>query len=426
MPLPRVIGRLIPPTPLSRRLALQSMLFSSGEGTFNTGSAVFLTKVVGMSAPMAGLALTIAGIAQFVFAYPVGRLVDRLGPRRMWIVAAVGRGISFLLLPFVGSFGEYVAVALVFAFFESIGENSNHAYVLDVLDPKERIETRAYMYSALNVGFTLGAVIGGVALAFDSVEVVRWTPWFAAVLMFVNAVAVSRLPAAPHDLRVASGQARVVAPTPSGWRNPGWMVTSFFNGTMWTNQALLNVVIPLWLVEATDAPPVLLAWLFGTNTVMCIFLPAYTARGVRDMASARRYVWISTAFFVVSCGITMATHQTVGWLTILLVWLGHVTVTGAELAISGASWAFQSDLMDPLRRGEYQGVAEVFSTLGSRWAPALYTWLALSVGELGWVVIGAIIVVAALGLGRSTRVAERFAERHFAMAPVSPVTVETS
>jgi MFS family permease len=413
---PGIVARLVPPTPLSRRLALQSMLFSSGEGTFNTGSAVFLTAVVGMSAPRAGLALTIAGIAQFAFAYPVGRLVDRFGPKRMWAVAAATHGTGFLALPFVDGFAQYVAVALVVALADGIGDNARHAYVLDVFEPRERVETQAYMYSSLNVGFTLGAVIGGSALAFDSVEVVRWTPWLAAALMFVNAVWISRLPAAPHDLRVASGEVRVAPTTPSGWRNPGWMATTFFTGTMWTNQTLLNVVIPLWLVSATDAPPVLLAWLFGTNTVLCIFLPAYTSSGVRDLAGAMRFVWISTAFFVGSCLITMVTHETAGWLTILLVWLGHVTVTGAELAISGASWMFQSELMDPARRGEYQGVASVFQALGQKWSPAVFTWLAISVGEVGWLVIGAVAVLAALGLGWSTPLAARFAERHFPAA----------
>jgi MFS family permease len=426
-PVPGFLARLIPPTPLSRRLAFQSMLFSTGEGTFNTGSAFFLTKVVGMSAPKVGLALTIAGIAQFVFAYPVGRLVDRFGPKRMWALSAVGAAAGFLVLPFVQGFGQYVVLALVVAFFEGVGDNARHAYTLDVFDAKERVETQAYMYSSLNVGFTLGAIIGGGVLAFHSVELVRWTPWFAAVLMVVNALAIVRLPAAPHDLQVLSGQLRVKPTTPSGWRNPGWMATTFFNGTMWTNQTLLNVVIPLWLVTATDAPPVLLAWLFGTNTVLCIFLPAYTSRGVKDLRSAMRFVWISTGFFVGSCLITMLTHETVGWLTIFLVWLGHVTVTGAELAISGASWMFQADLMDPQRRGEYQGVGDVFRALGSKWAPALFTWLAISVGELGWLVIGAIAVVAAAGLGRSTQVAARFAHQHFpvegvpATAPAPPV-----
>ena len=114
------------------------------------------------------------------------------------------------------------------------------------------------------------------------------------------------------------------------------MLGSLFSGTMWTNQVLLNIVIPLWLVQATDAPHWLLAWLFGTNTVLCIFLPAYTSRGVRTLSDALRSVRISGVFFVAACLITMATHSTAGFLTIFLVWLGHVAVTGAELYFSVA------------------------------------------------------------------------------------------
>jgi MFS family permease len=169
---------------------------------------------------------------------------------------------------------------------------------------------------------------------------------------------------------------------------------------------------------------VLLAWLFGTNTVLCIFLPAYTSKGVRDLRDAMRYVRISSAFFVASCLITMVTHSTVGLVTVLLVWLGHVTVTGAELFISGASWSFQAELMDPRRRGEYQGVADVSRTLGSMWAPALYTFLAMSWAAEGWLVIGGIIVVATLAMGPSVRMAERFGARHFPVEPESTVEMD--
>jgi MFS family permease len=189
-----------------------------------------------------------------------------------------------------------------------------------------------------------------------------------------------------------------------------------FIGTLWTNQVLLNVVIPLWLVEATDAPHWLLAWLFGTNTVLCIFLPAYTSRGIESISDALRSARICGAFFVVSCLITMATHSTAGMVTILLVWLGHVAVTGAELYLSGASWAFQAKLMDPARRGEYGGVAEVFGTLGGRWAPALFTFLAMAwhpgwLPSAGWLVIAGIAVLAVAGLHPASRMAERFLQR---------------
>ncbi|MFL6105940.1 MAG: MFS transporter [Marmoricola sp.] len=412
---PGFLRRLIPPTPMSRRLAVQSMLFSTGEGAFNTGSAVFLTQVVGMSAAKVGLAITITSVAEFLFAYPAGRVVDRFGPKRVWALTTWGRAAAFVALPFVGSFNEYLLVGLLFALTGSAGHSSFQAYVLDALPTKERIETQAYLYSALNVGFTLGAMIGGVSLAFDSLTVVRWTPLLAATLLTANGWWISRLPAAPHDLRVASGEVRERPEGPGPLNNPGWILASFFNGTLWTNQVLLNIVIPLWLVEATDAPHVLLAWLFGTNTVLCIFLPAYTSKGVRNLADAMRYVWISTAFFVGSCLITMVTHSTTGLLTIFLVWLGHVTVTGAELFISGASWSFQAELMDPRRRGEYQGVADVSRTLGSMWAPALYTFLAMKWGSdgQGWLVIAAIVVAASAGLVPSVRMAEGFARRNF-------------
>jgi hypothetical protein len=196
----------------------------------------------------------------------------------------------------------------------------------------------------------------------------------------------------------------------------GWMLGSMFLGAMWSNQVLLNVVIPLWLVQATDAPHWLLAWLFGTNTVLCIFLPAYTSRGVATMADALRSIRVSGVFFVAACLITMATHSTAGFLTIFLVWLGHVAVTGAELYTSAASWAFQAKLMEPERRGEYGGVAEVFGTLGGRWAPAVYTFLAMSwhpagLPGAGWLVIAGVAILAVAGLHPSTRMAERFLER---------------
>jgi hypothetical protein len=247
-----------------------------------------------------------------------------------------------------------------------------------------------------------------VALAFDSLTVVRWTPLFAAALMTVTAWWISRLPQAPHDLRVASGEVRERPPGPGPLRNLGWILVTFFIGTLWTNQVLLNVVIPLWLVEETDAPRVLLAWLFGTNTVMAVLLQVSAARGVNSVASSLRAARISAGFFVLSCFIVLVTHDTLGWVTIALVWLGHVTVTGAELFQSAAHWGFLSELSDPTRLGEYQGAAHIGGTAGGVWAPAAYTFLAMEWGTPGWLTIAAIVVVATLGMGPASRSAQRY------------------
>ncbi|HET8614917.1 MAG TPA: MFS transporter [Actinomycetales bacterium] len=406
-----VLRQTRPPSPLAGRLALQSLLFALGEGTFMTGSAVFFTQIVGLSAAQVGLGLTFAGAAAFLAALPMGKLVDRFGPKKMWAVSAAGQAAMFAFWPFITDFRGYVTMAVGMEVIGALGGAAHGAYTIDVLPARERVTSRAYMYSALNVGFTLGSLLGGVALAFHSNEVLHALPWFTTAVFGVNAAAITRLPRASHDDRTPE-ERKVKVPGPGPLRNPGWLLTSFFVGVFWTNQVLLNVVIPLWLVEKTDAPRVLLAFLFGTNTVMCIFLPMVTSRGVKDVPTALKAMRVSSAFFVVSCLITLATHDTVGWLTIALVWLGHVTVTGAELYLSAASWSFEAELMDPRQRGAYQGADELAGTLGKVWAPALYTFLAMSWGAAGWLLIAAIVVVAAVGVHPSSRLARRFLEKH--------------
>ncbi len=197
------LRRLLPPTPLSRRLSTQSLLFATGQGTFLTGSAVFFTQVVGLRAAQVGLGLTIAGVVSFLVAYPAGRLVDRLGPKRMWTAGTVASGALFAAWPFIDSFLGYVAMVVGFEIIANAGGAGRNAYILDVMSEEERVATQAYMYSALNVGFTLGAVIGGIALAFDDLSVIRWLPLLTVGIAVVNAGFIVRLPRAPHDVRSA-------------------------------------------------------------------------------------------------------------------------------------------------------------------------------------------------------------------------------
>lgn len=400
-----------PPSPLAGRLARQSLLFALGDGAFLAGSAVFFTVIVGLEPVEVGLGLTIAGIAAFVAALPMGKVVDRFGPRRMWAVSAVGQASMFALWPFIDDFTGYVVMAVAMEVVGVLGGAAHGAYTIDVLPPGERVRSRAYMYSALNAGFTIGAAVGALALAMPGDLLLQGLPWFTALAFLVNAAAITRLPDASHDSKTPE-ERKVKVPGPGPLRNPGWLATTFLVGVAWTNQVLLHMVIPLWVISETDAPRELVALLLGTNTVMCIVLPMAAARGVSDVPTALKAMRLSSAFFVLSCLITMATHSTVGWVTILLIWLGHVTLTGAELKLSAASWTFEAELMDPRQRGNYQGVAEFSGTFGRVWAPAVYTFLAITWSSYGWLVIAGIIVLATAALHPVALYARRWLEQH--------------
>jgi len=413
-----LLERILPPTPLARRLSAQSILFAIGEGTFLTGSAVFFTQIVGLSAARVGLGLTIAGAVSFFFAVPLGRLADQVGPKRMWATAALAEALLYLAYPLVHGFGPFVAMVIALQLVDVAGGAGRGAYALDAFPREERVRSLAFMRSALNIGFTLGALLGGLALATNRDDVIRAVPLVTSGILALNALLISQLPKAAHDEAAgAKGEEKKRVITPGALRNKAFLGLSVCNGVLGTNQVLLNVVIPLWLVQETDAPRVLLAWLFGTNTVLAVLLQVAAARGVDSVSTSLRAARISAGFFVLSCLIVMVTHDTIGWSTILLVWLGHVTVTGAELFQSAANWGFQAELSDPDRRGEYQGAARLGGTVGSVWAPAAYTFLAMDLGTVGWLLIAACVVLAAAGAHPTARAAERYLARHASGQP---------
>ena len=119
----------------------------------------------------------------------------------MWVVSAAGQAAMFALWPFIDGFGGYVAMAVVMEVVGALGGAAHGAYTIDVLPPDERVRSRAYMYSALNVGFTLGSLIGGIALAFHSNTMLHALPWFTSVVFLVNAA--GDLPAAARLARRA-------------------------------------------------------------------------------------------------------------------------------------------------------------------------------------------------------------------------------
>jgi MFS family permease len=418
--LPERVVRLAGPTPLVRRLSSQSVLSAFGDGVFLTGSAVFFTQIVGLSAARVGLGLTIAGVVTFGLAVPLGKLSDRFGAKRVWAACSALEAALYLVWLAVGGMVGFVAMMIALELVSTTSRSARNAYRFDVFPREERVSSNAYFRAARNVGYTLGALLAGIALATNDDGVIRMVPVVTAALLLLNAVLVSRLPGAGAHVHTESPLEAVVHADgrESALRNRGYLLMSVCGGVLATHQVLLNVVIPLWLVEETDAPRVLLAWLFGTNTVMAVALQVAAARGVVSVADSLRAQRRGAFFFVLSCGIVLVTHDTVGWITIALVWIGHVTVTGAELFSSAGEWGLQAELSDPARRGEYQGVSQLGFTLGSVWAPAAYTFLAMEWGAQGWLVIAAIVVVAAIGIHPSTRAAERYLARTAVPDPV--------
>ncbi|MGA8247961.1 MAG: MFS transporter [Nocardioides sp.] len=415
--MPTRLQRLLPDHPVARRLSVQSILYAFGDGTFVTGNAVYFTQIVGLSAAQVGLGLSLSGLVVLALSVPMGKVADRFGARRMWALGALLEALLYLCYPFIHGFPAFVTLLTAFSLVETVGNAGRGAYTIGIFPREERVRYQAFLRSALNLGFTLGALGGGLALASDSHGVIRMVPVLSALVLATNATLIWRLPdareeAADADTALDPAPQEEPGASPKALKNRGFLASSVLSGIAGTHWILLLVVIPLWLVERTDAPHWVLAWLFGTNTVLAVLFQVPAARGMNTVSGALRGVRLATAFMVVSCCLVAITGDTIGWVSIVLLLVGHMTVTGAELFESAATWGFLAELSDPARRGEYQGVWGLGGRITNILGPAAYTWLALNHGTLGWVVIATTIVLAAALLHPAVRSAERFLATH--------------
>jgi MFS family permease len=425
--MPSLLSRLLPDDRLIRAMSYQSVLSAFAEGVFITGEAVYFTQVVGLSPAQVGLMLTLSLGVAFLFSVPLGRLADRLGTRRSWIHGSVLQAVLFASWFLAGGFATALAVVVPLVLAETWARTGRNAYRVQIFPREKRVHATAYLRAARNVGYTLGAAAGAVALALDDLTLIHAVPLFTALVLLFNAYWISRLPEPPRieptqhtdpAPGAASGAARRRDPR-AALRNRPFALLTFLNGVLRTHQVVLTTVIPLWLVTETDAPKVVLAWLYGTNTLMAVALQVAVARGVATVADSLRAQRRGALCFLASCAVIAVTHETAGWVTVLLMWAGHVTVTGAEICQSAGEWGLVAELADPERRGEYEGVVNLGSSLGTVWAPATYTFLAMSWGAAGWAVIAAIILAAAVALHPASRACERHLRRH-GLAPLPP------
>src|SRR3954451_15533825 len=142
--LPARVVRLAGPTPLVRRLSSQSVLSAFGDGVFLTGSAVFFTQIVGLSAARVGLGLTIAGVVTFALAVPLGRLSDRFGAKRVWALCSLVEALVYVAWLAVGGMVSFVAVLVALELVSTTSRAARNAYRFDVFPREERVPSNAY------------------------------------------------------------------------------------------------------------------------------------------------------------------------------------------------------------------------------------------------------------------------------------------
>lgn len=395
------MSRIIPPAGAPRVLALAQLTNSVGDGAYYVCSALYFSRIVGLSPAQIGAALTLGWAIGAFVGIPVGHLADRRGPRGVAALLSVATGTAVGSFLFVRSFPAFLVAVCVYACCQCGLAAARQALLAGLVEPSRRTETRAYMQSTVNAGLAMGAALGGIALEIDTEG-----SYLAALAMdglsFLLAAAVLlRLPAAP----AVTGR-----PGPEGepklavLRDRPYALVSLLNMVMLLYMPLLSVVLPLWIVQRTEAPGWMVSALLVLNTVTVVLFQVRMATRVSGLESASRAVRHSGLVLLVACAaFALSAAGTSAWLAgVVLVVAACVQVVG-EMLLGSGSWEIGFALAPADKQGQYQGFYGAGTAVARLIGPLLLTTLILAWGVPGWLVLGALFLAAGTAMGPAVR-----------------------
>jgi MFS family permease len=399
------VTKLVPAEGALRRLAAMTLVNTFGNGLYMTLSALYFTRIVGLSVTQVGLGLTIAGGVGVAAGVPFGHAADRVGARPMLIVLMLAEAIGTACYVVVGSFAAFLAVA-TFAIVADRASNAvRNGLYAHVLPAEGRTQARAYLRSVTNVGIGAGAAMAAVALQADTKTAYVFLI-LLDVLTFLVSAAILRGVRVPMAAAEHAPRERATRRRNPALRDRPYLAVTGLNALLVLQFGLLEVGLPLWIVGHTDAPRLMVSLTLLLNTVLVVVMQVPASRGVTDVTSAARAAARGGLLMAGSCLLLATAHGVPAWATVALLLSGVVVQTLSEVTSSAAGWALSYDLADEAHHGAYQGVYSSGFALAFMLAPIVVTSTALRHGFAGWCVLAAIFAAAGLTLIPATAWAE--------------------
>lgn len=317
---------------------------------------LYLTRGMGFTAGQAGGVLALYGAVAFGVSPLAGRLCDRLGTSRVMRASLALSGLTMIVFPLAGSFGEVLVMTVAWAAATEAFRPAGMAAVSESAPEDMRKQAYALHRLAMNLGMSVGPAIGGLlaAVSFPAVWFVDGATSLAAAL--VLGLALTDAP--PSHGAPSSG-----GPSGRGLSDPRLLYCLLaavpVSMVFFQHEASLS----LFLVRDLRMKESFYGLLFTLNTLLIVALEIPLNHATAHWPH-RRTLSLGAALFAGGFGayalLTSAWHA----LAATAIW------TFGEMILLPGLTAYVAEISPARRRGEYMGLY----TMGFSFSFILGSW----------------------------------------------------
>ncbi|MEA2139241.1 MAG: hypothetical protein QOG56_2391 [Solirubrobacteraceae bacterium] len=400
---------LLPARGAPRRLAFATLVNTTGSGLYLPASALYFTRVAGLSVGQLASGLAIAGLCGLAAVLGIGVLADRFGARRVYVALLLVQAATMAGFTLVRSFAAFLALAIVYTAADRGAVAARGALIAVVGDPgADRVRLRAHLRSLTNVGISAGAGLAAIGLAIGTDE--AYTAIIALnALTFVATVAL-----------LAGGgwpAAAVAAPLerPSALlalRDAPYVGLVLALSVLALHIDILTFAVPLWIAGHTAAPTWTAAAVVVVNTVLVVALQVRASRGTEQPRVAARAGRRAGVLLLASVVALAFAAQVALVPALALLAAFAVAFTLGEILFSASAFGLSFGRAPEDAHGQYQALLALGQAGARAASPALLTVLCLTHGLTGWALLGVAFAIAGAALEPAARWAERRPQVH--------------
>ena len=381
------LSKLIHEDPIIRKVSAASLIDRFGNGLLTSILVIYFSFVEGLGPSKTALALSIGAAAGLIMTIPAGHIVDRVGQRTVVVWSMTTNGLAIFALIFVHSFLWLVLVFAADSISNVFSRNGQLTLIARVGNAANAARNRAYTRSVNNLGIGLGSLGAGIALAINSANGYRIAIFLNACTFLIGALIYRTVPYFTPTLREREKFDWSI------FKDGRYLMATIMAAITNLHFMIQSIGIPIWIVKYTNAPRWWVSTLLLLNTVSVVLFQIKVSKRSKPLKDSANQYLLSGFLLAAACGLYAFAEGPSAKIASLLLFCGMGLHVMAELVISMIHWQISFDLADSTRQGAYYGIWTFGNGLSDIIGPTLITFALVSMGQMGWALLGLIFIV---------------------------------